>query len=135
MSWEGNTFNVGEKVHVEFDGTVYQYPGEYMQNTVSPNHFAVTDGTYIHHVHRGSTNNGSVTKDPRPAVEVGQVWRADGRNFLAYHHGEGEFVGPWFAGSDRPGISSVEILTTPDDFFKRYPDATLELNPDGSSLL
>lgn len=121
-------FKVGDKVHVEFDGTVYEYPGEYMRHTVSPNHVAVTDGSYIHHVHRSATDIGSVTVLPpsRPAVEVGQVWRNGNDNYFVY--GGAKNMDP---GAKPLFISPECKIDDEASFFTKYPHATLVFEADG----
>lgn len=122
-------FKTGDKVHVEFDGTVYDYGTERLRGKVSTAHVPVTSDGYIHHIHRNSSD---ITKiaPPQPEVKLGQVWRADGRNFLAYHDSD-SMDGIWFAGTTPAGKNLVEIITGAERFFKTYPDAKLILEADG----
>ena len=111
---------VGTPVHVEFDGEVYDQ-GEYAKYPASPNEIVVSDGGFIHRIHRRSPKV-TVREVPRPDVELGQVWRADNRNFVVYSPGNGLewlFIGP-----------PTEIKGS-GEFFKAYPAAKLLLDADG----
>lgn len=97
---------VGTPVHVEFDGEI----------AASLNHIVVSDGHFIHHVHRNSANV-TVTGPKRPDIEEGQLWRAGGENFICMNG----------------GFESVtEAYSSDEEFFNDYPDAKLLVNVDGS---
>ena len=123
---------VGTPVHVEFDGTVYD-EGSRAKYPASQNHFAVSDGGYIHHLHRHSD---SITVQPPPPVPMalGQVWRADNRNFVVYEQvgcddGRGEF---YLCGvRNEPTQAGEQIVYDDRQFRNQFPNARLLLLADG----
>lgn len=119
-------FQVGDEVEVSFKGKVVK------RDDVSFNHVAVAADGYVHHVHRYSDDVKKVAP-PRPEVELGQVWRANGRNFLAYSNlGHGMT----FCGTNDVACVKArdeKFVYEKDEFFQNYPDAILLLNADGSS--
>lgn len=122
---------VGTPVHVEFDGEVY-HVSEHASSNVqpSPNHIAVSDGSYIHHVH---VNSDSLTVPPKPKPEfaLGQVYRAEGRNYVVYEEvdfADGGFR--WYLCGPRD--SSGACTLNGSELYERYPDAALLISPDGS---
>jgi hypothetical protein len=113
------TFPIGTPVHVEFDGQIYR---DYSPDKTNLNHVVVTDGNFLHHVHRNSPN--VTVQAPKRVIADGQIWRAGGENFIRM---DGKFESAENLFYDR-GIDSREG----ENFFDEYPDAQLVMNPDGT---
>lgn len=116
-------------VHVEFDGMIYD-EGAFPKYPASPNHVAVSDGGFIHHIHRNS-DKVTVTPPPKPEFKLGQVYRADGRNYVVYEEVEFAF-GPerWYLCGPRDEHGACTLQGA--ELYERYPDAHLVVDPDGS---
>ena len=78
----------------------------------------VSDGNFVHHVHRTAPISPRLAQ-PRPALEDGQIWRANDQNFIRM---DGKFESTDEVYLDSDGF---------EEFFDTYPDAYLLLTPDG----
>jgi hypothetical protein len=123
---------VGTLVHVEFDGMVYD-EGEHPMFPASPNHFAVSDGQVIHHIHRVS-DSVTVAPKPRPDLVLNQVWRSepgqDARSYVVYEEVDYAF-GPERFYLCGPRNATGGCTYSGEDFFASFPDAFLLLEADG----
>lgn len=125
---------VGTPVHVEFDGEIYD-EGESPTYPASKNHVAVTDGGFIHHIHRRS-DKVAAQLPPKPDMALGQVWRADNRNFVVYeqHPAFGDEHGVihfWLCGVRNDMSRAEQVVYDDQAFANAFPEARLLLLADG----